>query len=81
MRAYEFKTNINQGIINIPDSYLRELEKNQNVRVIILTEEENKSSLKTSLETKLSDFLLLPELEENEVLFERNKDTGRDISL
>lgn len=81
MKAYEFKTNINQGIINIPDSYLRELEKNQNVRVIILTEEENKSSLKTSLETKLSDFLLLPELEENEVLFERNKDTGRDIHL
>ena len=30
---------------------------------------------------KLSDLLLLPELEENELLFERDKDTGREIIL
>jgi hypothetical protein len=30
---------------------------------------------------KLSELLLLPELEETETLFERDKDTGRDIIL
>ena len=30
---------------------------------------------------KLSELLLLHELEENETLFERDKDTGRDITL
>ena len=30
---------------------------------------------------KLSELLLLPELEETEPLFERDKDTGRDITL
>lgn len=32
-------------------------------------------------QVKLSELLLLPELEENETLFERNEDTGRDIVL
>jgi virulence-associated protein VagC len=31
--------------------------------------------------TKLSELLLLPELEENDPLFERNQDTGRDLTL
>jgi hypothetical protein len=30
---------------------------------------------------KLSELLLLPELEETETLFERDQDTGRDITL
>jgi hypothetical protein len=30
---------------------------------------------------KLSELLLLPELEETETLFERDEDTGRDITL
>lgn len=30
---------------------------------------------------KLSEVLLLPELDDNEVLFERNNDTGRDVIL
>ena len=30
---------------------------------------------------KLSDLLLLPELEEDELLFERDQDTGREIIL
>ncbi len=81
MRAYEFKTTINQGIVEIPSTYLKELEKTQNVRVIILTEDENNIHLNESSEHKLSEFLLLPELEENDLLFERNKDTGRDIIL
>ena len=81
MRAYEFKTTINQGIVEIPSTYLKELEKTQNVRVIILTEDENNLNLNELSEQKLSEFLLLPELEEDELLFERNKDTGRDIVL
>ncbi|MDJ0600102.1 MAG: hypothetical protein QNJ37_14835 [Crocosphaera sp.] len=32
-------------------------------------------------ESKLSDSLLLNELEDNETLFDRDKDTGRDIIL
>ncbi len=32
-------------------------------------------------QVKLSELLLLRELEENETLFERNEDTGRDIIL
>ena len=81
MRAYEFKTTINQGIVEIPSNYLKELEKTQNVRVIILTEDENNINHYESSEHKLSEFLLLPELEEDELLFERNQDTGRDIVL
>ena len=81
MRAYEFKTTINQGIVEIPSNYLKELEKTQNVRVIILTEDENNLNLNELSEHKLSEFLLLPELEEDDRLFERNKDTGRDIVL
>ena len=81
MRAYEFKTTINQGIVEIPSNYLKELEKTQNVRVIILTEDENNIHHYESSEPKLSEFLSLPELEEDELLFERNQDTGRDIIL
>ena len=81
MRAYEFKTTINQGIVEIPSTYLKELEKTQNVRVIILTEDENNLNHYESSEHKLSEFLLLPELEEDELLFERNQDTGRDLVL
>jgi hypothetical protein len=32
-------------------------------------------------QVKLSELLLLPELEETETLFERDEDTGRDIIL
>ncbi|BAZ79504.1 hypothetical protein PN497_11540 [Sphaerospermopsis kisseleviana CS-549] len=43
--------------------------------------EEIKVSQSDKSQMKLSEFLLLPELEENETLFARDKDTGRDISL
>lgn len=39
MKAYEFQTKINQGVVKIPSNYLNELEKYKDVRVIILTEE------------------------------------------
>ncbi|GCL37173.1 hypothetical protein SR1949_22800 [Sphaerospermopsis reniformis] len=43
--------------------------------------EEIKVSQSDKSQMKLSEFLLLPELEENETLFTRDKDTSRDISL
>jgi hypothetical protein len=83
MKAYEFQTSINKGIVEIPSDYLRELEKYQNIRVILLTEdgEEKKENETEKPNVKLSEFLLLPELEDDEILFERNKDTGREIPL
>lgn len=41
MKAYEFQTHINQGIVEIPKNYLEQLQNYQKVRVIILTEDEN----------------------------------------
>ncbi|HLP87402.1 MAG TPA: hypothetical protein VK184_02205 [Nostocaceae cyanobacterium] len=43
--------------------------------------EKLKVSQSDKSEVKLSEFLLLPELEETETLFERDEDTGRDITL
>jgi hypothetical protein len=42
---------------------------------------EKQENLSKSSQGKLSEVLLLPELEDNEVLFERNNETGRDIEL
>ncbi len=81
MKAYEFETKINKGIVKIPSNYLNEIEKGRKVRVIILTEEAKPMPTNKKEKSKLSSFLLLSELEENEFLFERNDDTGRDISL
>ncbi|MDD1417215.1 hypothetical protein MEN41_22245 [Dolichospermum sp. ST_con] len=40
-----------------------------------------KLSQSSQSQVKLSELLLLPELEETETLFERDEDTGRDITL
>jgi K+/H+ antiporter YhaU regulatory subunit KhtT len=42
---------------------------------------EKQENLSKSSQGKLSEVLLLPELEDDEVLFERNNETGRDILL
>jgi hypothetical protein len=70
MKAYEFQTLINQGIVEIPRNYLSQLESHQKVRVIILTEDDNFPPSSTN---KLSEVLLLPELEDDEDLFPRDK--------
>ncbi len=80
MKAYEFTTDINQGFVKIPYHYLGELAKSQKVRVIILTEDNSDSSTK-ELSNKLSEILVLPELEQNENLFERDHELTRDIIL
>lgn len=64
MIAYEVQTNINQRVINIPLDYLKQLDKSENVRVIILTEADNKNNLNKLSNSKLSEFLLLSELED-----------------
>jgi hypothetical protein len=81
MRAYEFQTSIDKGIVKIPLTYLNDLKKCQNVRVIILTEEVEKKKTEEKSKSKLSELLLLPELEDDEILFERDKSPGRDIIL
>ncbi|HLO84251.1 MAG TPA: hypothetical protein VK203_04440 [Nostocaceae cyanobacterium] len=43
--------------------------------------EKLKVSQSDKSQLKLSELLLLPELEETETLFERDEDTGRDITL
>jgi hypothetical protein len=79
MKAYEFQTLINQGVVEIPHNYLAQLENQQKVRVIILTEDDNYPQ--SSSTGKLSEVLLLPELNDDEDLFPRDPDPGREITL
>ncbi|BAQ63187.1 hypothetical protein GM3708_3593 (plasmid) [Geminocystis sp. NIES-3708] len=81
MRAYEFTTEITDGNIRIPIDYLNNLNRGRNVKVIILTEDETLPKQKSDEKEKLSDYLLMPEIEDNEDLFIRDKDTGREINL
>lgn len=60
----------------LPESQQKKMAK------IILKELENLTSLpREEKKKKLSDVLLLPELEEDEILFDRDKDTGRETIL
>ncbi|MFM6266677.1 MAG: hypothetical protein ACKPFA_09270, partial [Dolichospermum sp.] len=54
-------------------------EQNTILRRWLYELEKIKVSQTDKSQIKLSEFLLLPELEETETLFERDKDTGRDI--
>jgi predicted DNA-binding antitoxin AbrB/MazE fold protein len=56
-----------------------ELPEGQSVIIVVLEENQEEKSVPSKL--KLSELLLLPELAEDETLFERDKDTGRDIVL
>ena len=49
--------------------------------VMIVISEEDQEDKPLELKPKLSELLLLPELEEDNSIFDRNKDTGRDINL
>ncbi len=81
MRAYEFTTDIQDGNISIPMAYVKYLNTRDNVRVIILTEDENKPDLNQEKKDKLSDYLLIGEIDDYEDLFKRDKDTGREIDI
>ena len=63
---------------------LKQLSKSQQEKFAqeMLEKLEDLTSLSKSIrEEKLSEALLLPELEDNESLFERDKDTGKEIIL
>ena len=77
MKAYEFQTNLEQGTVKIPPHYLQELSPHHKVRVIILAEDSNHNIM----QSKLSSSLLMPELEDEESIFERDKDSGKEINL
>ncbi|MBD2394058.1 hypothetical protein H6G11_07285 [Cyanobacterium aponinum FACHB-4101] len=81
MRAYEFTTDIQDGNISIPIAYVKDLNTRDKVRVIILTEDENKPDLNQEKKDKLSDYLLIGEIDDYEDLFKRDKDTGREIDI
>ncbi len=54
----------------------------EKIAQLMLKELENLTFLlKQKKKKKLSDLLLLPEVEDDEVLCERHKDTGREITL
>jgi predicted DNA-binding antitoxin AbrB/MazE fold protein len=58
------------------------LDKNTKVKIIIETPKNQiPSSQENHLFTKLSKSLLLPEIDDNDSIFARDKDTGRDINL
>lgn len=81
MRAYEFTTNIRQGQINIPLAHLKDLNAQNNVRVIILAEEDDKIDSNKAKTYKLSEDLLIFEIDNNDNLFTRDNDIGREINL
>ncbi|WP_069789812.1 hypothetical protein A5482_008015 [Cyanobacterium sp. IPPAS B-1200] len=76
MKAYEFQTNLEQDIVRIPPHYLQELTNHHKVRVIILTEDSHSNP-----QSKLSSSLLMPELNDEESIFERDEDRGREVNL
>jgi predicted DNA-binding antitoxin AbrB/MazE fold protein len=74
---YTIKGTVKNGVIHPLESV--ELPEGQAVMIVVL--EENQEDKLIQFNPKLSEFLLLPELEEDEPLFERDKDTGREIVL
>jgi hypothetical protein len=74
MQAYEFQTTINGDILKIPLPYSQELQTGEIVKVIILRAESVKleTNQLNSPKNKLSDILLMPEIDENENIFARN---------
>ena len=74
---YTIKGTVKNGVIYSLESV--QLPEGKSVVIIVM--EENKEDKSVQSKLKLSELLLLPELEEYDPLFERDKDTGRDIIL
>lgn len=75
MRA--IKGTVKNGVIQPQES----VNLSEGQTVIIVTIEEDRANKPVSNSSKLSELLLLPELEDNEPIFERDYDTGRAIDL
>ena len=71
------KGTVRNGVIYPLESI--NLSEGQSVTIVLTEENQAKDSIQS--QQKLSELLLLRELEENEPLFERDKDTGREIVL
>jgi predicted DNA-binding antitoxin AbrB/MazE fold protein len=74
---YTIKGTVKNGVIHPLESV--ELPEGKSVMIVVTEENQEDKSVQSKL--KLSELLLLPELEEDDPLFERNQDTGRDIIL
>ena len=68
---------VRNGVIHPLESI--NLSEGQSVTIVVTEDNQTKDSNKP--QSKLSELLLLPELEEDELLFERDKDTGREIDI
>ena len=71
------KGTVKNGVICLQESV--DLIEGQSV--IIVFEEQKKDEKTTQSSFKLSESLLLPELDENDPFFERDKDTGRELNF
>lgn len=74
---YTIKGTVKNGVIHPLESV--KLSEGQSVMIVVPEENQEDKSVQSKL--KLSELLLLPELEEDEPLFERDKDTGMEIVL
>ena len=71
------KGTVRNGVIHPLESI--NLSEGQSVTIVVTEDNQTKDSNKP--QSKISELLLLPELEEDELLFERDKDTGREIDI
>lgn len=71
------KGTVRNGVIHPLESI--NLSEGQSVTIVVTEDNQTKDSNKP--QSKLSELLLLPELEEDELLFERDQDTGRAINI
>ena len=71
------KGTVRNGVIHPLESI--NLSEGKSVTIVVTEDNQTKDSNKP--QSKLSELLLLPELEEDELLFERDKDTGREIDI
>lgn len=74
---YTIKGTVKNGVIYPLESV--KLPEGKSVMIVVLEEDQGDKSVQ--FQPKLSELLLLPELEEDNSLFDRNKETGRDIIL
>ena len=74
---HSIKGTVKNGVIYPLESI--NLSEGQSVTIILAEDTKAKEPIKT--QPKLSELLLLPELEEDDLIFTRDKDTGREIDL
>ena len=72
---FTIKGTVKDGVIHPLESV--NLPEGQSVMIVVIEENQERKSVQSQL--KLSELLLLPELEEKAPFFERNKDTGSEI--